>query len=448
LMIRIPGLNRPLGYFLLHSAIFHIGLFGITDVVLNFYFVSLGISPETIGVLQGISRVGGVFTSIPVGLAADRYGPKVVILWSMLGSALSYLPMLLIPTLPGMFISRIAFGIAFGAAFIAAGPITVALVEKRYQSHAFGYYQIVTLAATSFGSFIGGYLPSWIVNIFGLPAGAAVDGLAPEQTPFAYGATLTVAFSTILLSIWPALYLPNQRRLAAITTISAVNPVHGIRRRDILPSLLYLSIPSLLFGLTAGLTFPFYNLFFRQRFSLPDAEVGTILSVAWLFMGVVGLSTPLWERRFGRVRGLVIAMSLSAIAFFVMGVSSVLWLGILSFIVAASVRNLLVPLYEPLRMEFVPPGFYNLTSAIGSMLWTGGWFASSTVSGILQESLGFGVIMSLVGILMFFTGAVIFFIYARRTPYPTPASAPAEPEPLDDINAAPPGTLGRLPVRK
>ncbi len=423
-MFKLQGLSRPLVLFLLHSAIFHIGLFGITDVVLNFYFVSLGYDSEVIGFLQGISRVGGIFTGIPIGILADRIGARRVIIYSMVGSALSYLPMLVMPSLPILIFSRVLFGISFGAAFIAAGPLMIALVSREHQSHAFGYYQITTLTATAFGSFLGGFLPRLIIETVGMPQGAALEGVADAQTPFAYGAALFISALISLASVLPVLRLPDRAPThAAPTVISEVNaPPTFVPWRAII----LLSIPSMLFGLTAGLTFPFYNLFFRTRFTLPDEQVGAILSIGWLMMGVVGATTPWWERRFGRVRALLVSMSLAAVAYVALGFSQVVLLGALMFMLAASVRNLLVPLYEPLRLEYVPKRIHNLSSAVGSVLWSMGWFASSSLSGVLQRDFGFDLIFSLVAVLLILTAISIAIVFRKPPPKIHEGTASAE----------------------
>ena len=99
------GLNRPIVLFLLHTAIAQIGLYGITDVILNFYFVSLGYQSETIGILQGLGRLGGTITGIPLGLLADRIGARKVIIICMVGVAVSYVPLVFVPTLPMLILS-------------------------------------------------------------------------------------------------------------------------------------------------------------------------------------------------------------------------------------------------------------------------------------------------------------------------------------------------------
>jgi len=417
-MVNLRGLNRPLALFLWHSAIFHIGALGIADVVLNFYFVSLGYEADAIGLLQGVSRVGGAFMGIPIGILADRVGVRRVVIVSALLAAFSYLPMLLMPSLPVLFISRVLFGIALSAAFIAAAPFLIILSAREHQAHAFGYYQITTLSMAAFGSLLGGVLPAWLISTIGLPDGAARPNLAPAQTPFAYGGALFISALLCLISALPVLGLPSGRAAAQQDALRL--PMRAVPWRPIL----ILALPALLFGLSAGLTFPFYNLFFRARFSLPDDEVGAILSMGWLMMGVIGITTPWWEQRFGRLRGTILTTCLAAGAYLALGLAEVALFAALMFVIAASVRNLLVPLYEPLRLEYVDRSLHNLSSAIGSVLWSIGWFLSSSLSGILQRDFDFTLIFAIVALLQLLTALSVALIF-RRLPQPK-ARAQAE----------------------
>ena len=398
----LPGFTRSLGLYLLHSAIFHIGLFGISDVVLNFYFVSLGYTSETIGVLQAIARVGGMITGVPVGLLADRIGARRLTIYSTILGAASYVPLLAWPTLPVLLASRMVLGISFSAAFVAASPLLLTLVARAYRTHAFAYFQIITLGATSLGSVIGGFLPGLASDVLALEGA----GIGTGQPSAAYAATLTIGGVLLLISIVPLFWLSDP--LLATTRAPRTE-----RRRIPWLRLTYLSLPILLFGISAGLTFPFYNLFFRERFGVPDEAVGAILGVGWLCMGLVGLTTPWWEKRFGRATALGIVMAIAAVAFAVLGAAATLLVGVIAFVVAASVRNTFVPLYNPLVMESFSPELYNITSGFGSVLWSLGWFAASTVSGFWQASYGFGFLMSVVAGLVLLTGISAAVIFRR-----------------------------------
>lgn len=94
--------------------LFHIGLLGMLDVLVNFYFASLGHGQETIGLLQSLPRLAGFLTSIPLGLLANRIGGRRVMILASVGCAVA-LWLQLFATLPMLGVSRFLFGLFYGA---------------------------------------------------------------------------------------------------------------------------------------------------------------------------------------------------------------------------------------------------------------------------------------------------------------------------------------------
>ncbi len=397
---RIPGFNRQVTLFMLYSAIYQMGMFGITDAVLNFYFVSLGYETNTIGFLQAVPRIGGLITGVPLALLADRIGVRRITIWSMIGAGLTYFTLFAFPSLEMLATSRFLHGVFYGAAYVVATPLMMMLVERRHQTHLFAYYNLITMGATAVRSFVGGQLPTWIV-------GAAQNG-AGAQSPFAYGMALVIAGILVFISIPPLLRLAELRPAEARPTGTTRAPIPWLK-------LTRLSLPFLSFGFTGGLTFPFYNLFFRQTFDISDQLVGTILSLGWFGMALITLANPWLDRRWGRVHALGMTMTIGALAFAALSLAPGLAFSVVAFVIAISVRNTMTPLFQPLMMENIPPWLHNSASSVGFILWSLGWFVASSVSGHWQSQYGYGFIMQVVAVGVFLTGVCIVLIFRRRT---------------------------------
>jgi MFS family permease len=396
--------NRPIRLFMLHSGIYHFGLFGIPDVLLNFYFVSLGYPPEVIGLLQSLPRIGGLLTGLPIGLYANRIGARRIITISTLGVALSLLAVALFPSLLMLGISRFMLGTFYGAGQIANAPFMTTLASERQQTRLYAWHNIISLSMAAAGAFVGGYLPGVIANLFP----AAVAGAAiPAQTSFAYGAGLALAALITLASLLPL--LPIRDRDLPIpptprTSRAALRTLPWGR-------MIWLGLPLLIFGFSGGLTFPFYNLFFRTSFTLDDETVGMILGIGWIGMALLPMLNPLWERYFGRVRALGITLTIAAVAFFVLSIAPSLALAIVAYFVAISMRNTMQPLFQPHLMEMLPEQERAVTNSVGYVQWNIGWFAATSMSGFWQTTYGFDFIMQVVAISVFVTALVILFIF-------------------------------------
>lgn len=401
----MPGFNRQVALFLLYSLIWNIGMFGIMDVVLNFYFVSLGYGAETIGLLQSIPRIGGLLTGVPVGLMANRIGQRRIILYSTIAGAVTMLLLVTSPSLWILGVSRFLHGLFYGAQQIANNPFMGRIVEKRNQPHLFSYHNVLSMAGTAIGSIIGGVLPALMVTLFAYKP--TVD-LPAAQTPFAYSASIVVAALITFLSVVPLWVMrdaPSEQGGGGARWIQSDVP-WGL--------MLKLAVPMLFFGFTGGLTFPFYNLFFREMFSVSDATVGTILSIGWIGMGVVPIVNPFLYARFGGARALAITLSVASLGFFALGIAPTLLLAVAAFVIAISSRNTMQPLFQPLVMSHLPLHLHNIASSVGLVVWNIGWFTATAISGFWQQTYGFGFIMQVVSIGLLVTVASILMTFRRQ----------------------------------
>lgn len=384
---------------MLYKGIIHIGFLGMPDVILNFYFVSLGHGPQTIGILQSLPRLGGLLTGIPVGLMASRIGTRRLMLLSSLGVAGTFLAMVLFQSITMLMLARFVFGFFFGAIQVASAPMLMSLAERPYRTHLFSYFNIVSLICTSFGSFIGGYLPSLMVVI--------LPGVMTATSSGAYGGVLFICALVVTVSIVPLVFMRETETPNVRTDLSPSNPIPW-------KQLLYVSIPMLTFGFSGGLTFPFFNLFFRTVFDVPDNTIGTILSVGWIGMALFPLLNPLWDKYIGKARSLGVLMTVASLAFLILGSASTLALGIMAYVMAISIRNTMQPLYQPLVMENLPAELHNVVSSVGLVIWNIGWFAATAISGFWQVRYGFGFIMSVVAINVFISGMSIILIFGKQ----------------------------------
>jgi MFS family permease len=405
--VLMPGLNRQVALFMLYSLILHIGMFGILDVVLNFYFVSLGYKSDTIGVLQSLPRIGGLLTGLPVGLVANRIGTRRIILFSTALMAGSVVGLVIAPSLLWLGVSRFMIGFFYGAQQIANNPFMGRIVEKQHQTHLFAYHNVISMAGTAVGSLIGGVLPSIIVAV--LAYVPPTSDLPAAQTPFAYGTSIIIASILVFLSVVPLFWVhePHGKPLND-------NGAKWLQLDVPWGLLLKYVVPMLFFGFTGGLTFPFYNLFFRTTFNIPDATVGTVLSMGWIGMGLIPLVNPPLNVRFGGARAIGITMSVAAVAFFALSIAPVLTLATAAFVVAVSSRNTMQPLFQPLVMSHLPPELHNIASSIGMVVWNGGWFCATAVSGYWQQTYGFDFIMQVVAVGVMITGASVLLIFSQR----------------------------------
>ncbi|MDZ4764231.1 MAG: MFS transporter [Chloroflexota bacterium] len=417
--------RRPALWFLVYSAFFHAGVIGMMDVLLNFYFVSLGHDPQTISALQSLPRLAGFLTSIPVGLLCNRLGARSMLLWASIGCSAA-LGVLLFPTLTMLGVARFLFGMCYGAQQIASAPLMMGLVAAAGRTRFFSLHNVVSMVSMGVGSFTGGRVPALMIALFAGSVPAAWT--ASANTPFAYASSIALAAGVGLIGSIPLLFVKTSLPLS-LSPQSPPSLLLKTSARDEKPPrlnvargevripwgmLAFVSIPMLTFGFTGGLTFPFYNLFFRTQFALPDDTVGTIISIGWIGMALIPMLNGAWERRLGRAGALGLTMTIAAVAFFGLGLLLPLAISAIFFVVAISFRNTMQPLYQPLVLDRLPPSLHNIASSMTMIMWNIGWFAATAISGTLQTTIGFGLIMQIVAVGVLLNGAAVVLIFRSK----------------------------------
>ena len=401
----LPGLNGRVLLFLCHSLLFHIALLGIADILLNFYLVSIGYDRALISLLQSLPRLSGFLIGLPIGLVANRVGNRRLILLSTAGIALSVAATALTQSLPVIALSRFLWGACFGANQVAKPPFMVTLTDRSEHTAQFSYHNLVAMLAVALGSAVGGALPLAASQALSI---AGAGGLPPEAMPLAYRASILGAAVLLLLSSAPILFLPGK----AADGGGAAG--FGMWRSAPWRRLLRLTLPLFVFGISGGLTFPFFNLIFRELFGIADSAVGGVIGLGWLAMGLMPLLNPVVEARLGRAGALTALMLLSAVAFVGLSWARGLALAIVFYALAIGIRNTMQPLFQPLLMDSLDAALHNVASSMGLVMWNIGWFISTFSFGFLQSAIGTRNIMLVVAFFVVLNGLSIHVTAKRR----------------------------------
>jgi predicted MFS family arabinose efflux permease len=259
--------------------------------------------------------------------------------------------------------------------------------------------------AGSLGGLVGGFMPSWIAFLF--PALAVYADLPAAQTPFAYGTAIVIASVITGLAVIPIL-----RLIVPVESVTAKSGVagRGVPWRTLLPR----GFPMLFFGITGGLTFPFYSLFFRNVHHAPDALVGTILSFGFFMMAFPVLFGPQLERRFGRSQSLLLATGSAGLCFVGLSLAPTIGTATLFFVCAISLRNIINGIYPPMLLAGLPLGAHNAASSVGFLGWNIGWLVGTSLGGFLTAQVGYTLVLQGVGVGVFLIGVSAWWIFRRE----------------------------------
>ena len=233
--------------------------FGIIIPLLPFYAETFGASPFVIGLLFASFSLSQLFASPLLGELSDRYGRRPVLIFSLIGTALSFAMLALAQGLAMLFAARIVDGLSGGNISTARAYIAdVTSYEDR--ARAFG------MLGASFGlGFIVG------------PALGAAFSYISYTAPIWAAAVITVA-ATALAWVW----LPETHHRARA---GGGSPWKSLRDLGGRPTLRTLFSVDFCYWTAFAIYQTAFALFGARRFGFDAAAIGYLLST----FGVLGV---------------------------------------------------------------------------------------------------------------------------------------------------------------
>jgi DHA1 family tetracycline resistance protein-like MFS transporter len=177
--------SRPL--FVLFITIFvNLVGFGIIIPLLPFYAETFGASPLAVGLLFASFSLAQLVASPILGDLSDRYGRRPILIFSLLGTAVSFVMLALAQSLAMLFVARIVDGLSGGNITTARAYIAdISTEENRARAYGvlgagFGLGFIVGPALGALFSRISYTAPIWAAVVITLVAMAMAWAWLPE----------------------------------------------------------------------------------------------------------------------------------------------------------------------------------------------------------------------------------------------------------------------------
>lgn len=184
-------------------------------------------------------------------------------------------------------------------------------------------------------------------------------------------------------------------------------------------------LTELAIGLGAGLTIPFINLYFHNRFHVEPGNVGLFYAAAEAIMFFGFLSTPVFASRWGAVKTIV-AFQFASIPFFlIMAFTTSLPVAVLAFLARQAMMNMVQPVSDHFLMEAAHPRQRARLNGIKQMCRRIAWIVAPTASGLLITHASFVVdgftTVMLVTIVFYLAGASMYWSFFRGSDKKSPA---------------------------
>ncbi len=365
---RAVSADRPLLIIFLIVFVNLLG-FGIIIPLLPLYATRLGASPFVVGLLFASFSMAQLLAAPVLGDLSDRYGRRPVLIFSLMGTAVSFAMLAVANSLDLVFASRIIDGLSGGNVSTARAYIgDVTTVENR--ARAFG------VIGAAFG----------LGFIFGPALGGALSHLGYAAP--AWGAA-AIALAAAVLT-WAR--LPETARRTPRNRGSTWAAAAGMLRRPVIGRLLLVDF---LYWATFAAYQTTFALFGARRFGFDVPQIGYVLAVA----GAIGVLAQILAvgpvvRRLGEHRTLAGGLAMAAVGLGLAAAAHHLGLFLIALLPGAVGAALAIPTLTSLISQAVPPDeqgrIQGVSTALEGLGRTVGPVWGNGVLGLYAEGAAFG----------------------------------------------------------
>lgn len=357
--------------------------------IFNLYLSSGGLSIAAIGNILFMSGIGASIIAFPSGILGDKFGWKKFISISSLLVPLLILLQSITTKSQILAILSLLYGVVGLIIHISIYPYLSENTSYSERINVFSLYFLLT----NFGGILGSFFSGKLSSIFN-----STDFLSLRYT--------LIMFSLFgFLSIFYTARIKENRRKTYLEK-------HEIHFKNDFVLAIKFSIQSALIGLGAGLTIPYFNLYFRNSFQLNANTIGIIFSLSSFFFIFFGLFGPKIAYRIGSYKGTIIYEIMSIPFLIILGNNPTLTLAVISFWVRGGLMNAANPLLSSFQMSLISERNRGSISAFLMIIDSLSRSIGTLLGGRIIAKSGFNPNFNMTAILYF--ASIIYFYFSFK----------------------------------
>lgn len=389
--------------YLLHAALLTSSL-AISGLYFNLLILALDYPRQFLGELNTVALGVAAILSLPLWWLVTRIGLRQALFASAMCQAGSAFIFALWPTPIPLLIGVALTGVAAVLFQVSAPPFMMQHSEPAARDHLFSANAAINIGLAGVGSLLAGFLPALFARLL---------GTGPESAA-AYRVTFAVAGVGLALSAVPLVLIGRNERTnhvpeqpARLSHLPDAGPRRSIRHSwsihrllERMPDswrllgrhpwpLVRLLIPPFLISWGAALLIPYLNLFFKERFAVPDHVLGQIFAALGVTTGFAALIGPLMSRRIGKIGTVVLTQILSIPFLVLLGFMPVLSIAVGAALMRAALFNAGSPLYDAFAMERTEERARPMVIGLINGSYSVGYLVAPQLSTFVQAHYGF-----------------------------------------------------------
>jgi len=366
-------------------------LFTAFGLFFNFYIIEAGYSREYLGLINAMPSIAALALGLPMGMISDRIGRKRSMLIGFTLANCAIITMLVVRQPVIMLIMAFMWGATGQLYFLSQAPFMMKVSDDKSRDLLFSLSFGVFPLASTLGNAFAGVLPGFFSRIFNLQ----------PQSAEAYQAVLLVSVISSFAVLIPIMFIKEPPRVGLGSEIpikhASLSNIWAILKR---PFTIKLSIPNLITGFGAAMVIPYLNVFFVDKFSMSDQNLGILFAVSSLLIGLASFMGPrLVGTLGGKIRMIVFSQAASLVFLVMLGFSPYPWLAVIGFLVRGTLMNMVAPLFDAFSMERTSENEQGTINSIRNVAWNVGWAVGPYISGVIQQRYGFSPLFMITTVL-------------------------------------------------
>ncbi len=366
--------------------------FGFTGfgLILNIYLKKLGFGEADIGSWLSYKTLATMLMTIPAAFLIRRLNLKLIMFISMVFVTIGSVMVILWPEFLYIALGMIISGMFGAFSAVISGPMIMKGSSEEARPHLFSIFSAIGLVSGILGNLLAGSLPD-ILKFYSIP----------ELTGYKISLLVHVAISFV--AVVPFLMIKTER-------VVANQGKHFFHIKTPITRLLLLSTPHILVGLGAGLSIPFLNLYFTDRFNMSSTDLGILFSVAQVVMIAGTLAAPYFAARWGNIKTVIVFQLLSVPFLYLLSLMLNVWISIVAFLARSTLMNMAQPLVTNFSLMMTEEQDHPLMSGVMTVAWLASWGISANFGGWLIQHIGYFLPFNLTVAAYILSSAVYFFV--------------------------------------
>ena len=376
---------------------------GFLQVVMSVWFLTVGFSAFQIGLLITAQSALVILSSIPLGIASDVYGRRLILLAGTAAGSLGLLAFALTTDFAYLLVASGVLGFAEGATLSTWNALLADLTEQSSRNKVFSQSFVMINVASGVGLALPGLFP-FVGGALGL-----TDYALHQQTLLLLG---LLSFAS------PAAVAAILRRHRE--THNPGRKWSGLKNMGTLAKLGFVG-GSIGFG--AGFIIPLVGTWFSLRFGVSDAYSGPVLALSNILIGVAAFASPRLAARWGQMNAIMITTAASVVFMLSMAFIPLVNVAAAFYVVRSGLMNMASPLLDSFSMSIFPAEQRGLVSAVSNTIFRLPNSVSTSLGGFVL-GLGLLELPFLIASALYAVGlgAFLVFFIAAKGRYSAPMS--------------------------